>query len=146
MAGLPEGAKPGQMQQFSAMALNAFFWICICVVVAPRLNFREIEVKKGLEKLKFFLAGLGLIFLTMFVWGNFLEFLKRTTGYDPGLQNVAEQVKALSAQSIFLTVLVTAILVPVIEELLFRGFLYRALKNSMSVGLAAAISAAAGVK
>ena len=140
IAGKITGLHPTNMSSatiFISISANATLWIIITSVINLKLDLPKFDSKHIKEHFITYLSGVGLLYLIMF----FLGLLFHYTGFKPQTQNVAEQVKLMGQTSIFLVILGPAILIPAVEELLFRGLLYRSIKRSLSPLIAAIISA-----
>ena len=68
--GKPQGTLPSMSEQFSAVGVNAVFWICACIYIEPQLKIDPIEKKSLSVCTKFFFAGVGLLLITMISYAN----------------------------------------------------------------------------
>ncbi|MCM8542630.1 MAG: CPBP family intramembrane metalloprotease, partial [Lentisphaeraceae bacterium] len=116
---------------------NAFLWIIISTIIIKILRLPKYDSKKIDEQWTFYIIGVLLLYTSMILFG----YLAQEVGFTPKKQDVAKQVIQMSETSIFLVILGPALLIPIVEELLFRSLLYRSLKFSLSPLLAAIISA-----
>jgi len=140
IAGLIAGVNPKEMPSsilFITIAVNAAMWIVIMAVIIPKLGLPENIHLKTKECIKHYFIGLGLMYLTMIFMGILLQL----SNYQPQTQEVASQIIIMGKENIFLALIGPAILIPVIEEFLFRSVLYRSIKVSLSPLIAALISA-----
>ena len=122
--------------KFTAIAVNAAIWIGICLAVLPKLELPTFE-KKGIKHHAIvYSIGVVILYTVMTLFG----ILMQLTDFKPSQQEVAKQVQQMSETSLFLIIIGPAILIPIVEELLFRGALYKSLKISQSPLAAAIIS------
>jgi len=123
--------------KFISISANAFLWIIISTIIIKILRLPKYDTKKIDEHCKFYIIGVLLLYTSMYIF----SYIALKMGFTPKKQDVAEQVIQMSETSIFLVILGPALLIPIVEELLFRSLLYRSLKFSLSPFLAAIISA-----
>ena len=123
--------------KFYAVAANAGLWIAITTSIIPKLKLPKMEAKPFEENLKIYLIGIGLLYLCVILFNLILS----TTNFKPQTQDVANQVIKMSESSLFLIILGPVILVPLVEELLFRNLLHKSLKIKFSPLVASIISA-----
>lgn len=123
--------------KFISISANAFLWIIISTIIIKILRLPKYDSKKIDEQWTFYIIGVLLLYTSMILFG----YLAQEVGFTPKKQDVAKQVIQMSETSIFLVILGPALLIPIVEELLFRSLLYRSLKFSLSPLLAAIISA-----
>lgn len=123
--------------KFISISGNAFLWIIISTIIIKILRLPKYDSKKIDEQWTFYIIGVLLLYTSMILFG----YLAQEVGFTPKKQDVAKQVIQMSETSIFLVILGPALLIPIVEELLFRSLLYRSLKFSLSPLLAAIISA-----
>lgn len=140
IAGIVTGLHPTKMSyaaKFISISANATLWIVISSFLNSKLDLPKFDAKPIKEHFITYLSGVGLLYPILLILGMLFYY----TGFKPQTQNVAEQVKLMGQTSIFLVILGPAILIPAVEELLFRGILYRSIKRSLSPLIAAIISA-----
>lgn len=123
--------------KFISISINAVVCIILASLIILKLDLPKYDSKPIGKHIKAYFAGVGLLYASMIIIGTLLK----AAGYTPKTQDVAEEVKLMGQTSIFLVILGPAILIPAIEELLFRGLLFRSIKCSLSPFVAALISA-----
>ena len=123
--------------KFYAVAANAGLWIAITTSLIPKLPLPKMKTKSLEENLKVYLSGIGLLYLCIILFNLILS----TTNFKPQTQDVANQVIKMSESSLFLIILGPVLLVPLVEELLFRNLLHKSLKIKFSPLIASIISA-----
>ena len=123
--------------KFYAVAVNAALWIAIITSVIPKLPLPKMKVKTLEDNLKIYLSGVGLLYLCTIIFNLILQI----SNFKPQTQGVAKDVIKMSESSLFLIILGPVILIPLIEELLFRGLLHRSLKLNLSPITASIIAA-----
>ncbi len=123
--------------KFYAVAVNAGLWIAIATSIIPKLPLPKMEVKTLEENLKIYLSGVGLLYLCSIIFNLILQ----TSNFKPQTQDVAKDVIKMSESSLFLIILGPVILIPLVEELLFRGLLHRSLKVTLAPKSASIIAA-----
>ena len=123
--------------KFYAVAVNAGLWIAITTSIIPKMPLPKMDKKPKEEYAKIILSGIGLLYLCTFIFNLILS----TTNFKPQTQEVAKEVMRLSDSSLFLIILGPAILIPIVEELLFRGLLHRSLKVKLSPKASSIIAA-----
>lgn len=85
----------------------------------------------------YFFAIIPLLLAVGYLWPMLLELLQLPTAH----QDLVDQVRGMDLGPMFYTIAFLAvILAPISEELLFRAFIYRALKNYMPSLLSAIIT------
>ncbi|MFI3290272.1 MAG: type II CAAX endopeptidase family protein [Opitutales bacterium] len=115
-----------------AIIVNIYFKLGL---FEPKLGFRDL-LKKGF---KYFLIGLSLVFGTNLT----INIIAKLFDYSFDLQAAIELWQNLNGfLEISLGFLVTVILAPIAEELIFRGLLYRLFRSKMPVYLAIITSSA----
>ena len=139
---LQEGEKPSTEILFKAMALNAMVWIAACLWLQQRIPLLTRKDRESEPNYKYVFIGIAMIFGTLILFATYNELLNRFLEYEPDLQSVAKLVKEMPNDQLYLVFLTPAILIPIVEELLFRGFMYNSFKNVMKLPYAAIISAA----
>ena len=122
---------------FYCAALNAGIWIAICTSVIPKLNLPKMKKSNQNDISKYILIGVGLLILFRIFFG----YIALLTNFKPEMQGVAKEVQNLGTSGLFIIILSTSFLIPIIEELLFRDLLHRSLKVSLSATFASIISA-----
>ena len=123
--------------KFYAVAANAGLWIAITTSLIPKLPLPKMQTKSLEENLKVYLSVIGLLYLCIILFNLILS----TTNFKPQTQDVANQVIKMSESSLFLIILGPVLLVPLVEELLFRNLLHKSLKIKFSPLIASIISA-----
>lgn len=134
------GLKPDQLTNtvtFTAVAINAFLWIGLSIPILTKLKLPELKTPKMPDCLKYYFIGFGIMYGSLMVFSIIISL----TGFKPQTQQVAEQVRDMGQSNIILAIVGPALLIPIIEEILFRGILYRAIKVSLPALYAALISA-----
>ena len=123
--------------KFISISVNALIWIIITALASSKLSLPRFDSKPNKELIKTYFIGVGLLYGSLIIIGTLLK----NVGFVPKTQNVAEEVKLMGETSVFLVILGPAILIPAVEELLFRSLLYRSIKKSLSPFISAIISA-----
>jgi uncharacterized protein len=123
---------------FSAATLNAFLWIVICRPLITKMDYEEPNRPKPtlINSLKYY----GLGFLMMYGFIIAYGIILQSQGIELDKQEVAKSLQELGQSNLLLALLGPALLIPIIEELLFRGILFRHLKKSISLFLSIFIS------
>ncbi len=103
---------------------------------ADRLNDRDMSARDALRlSFPYFLRMLPLIWLTTLLWGKLLEVLQ-TAGivetFSPQ-ELVTLFTRGGDPLAIVLLVLLAVVMAPIIEEIIFRGCLYRFLKSQTTL-------------
>lgn len=108
---------------FGGVAFNAIFFSLLFGAILAFMPFRW--SKKKTLKSRFvavvygWLAGLGISML-------FALFF-HVIDYKPELQQVAKKIANIHPDYVYLVLLGPALFVPLVEEIIFRGFLYRSI-------------------
>lgn len=134
------GLTPDQLTNsitFTAVAVNAFIWIVLSFPIISKLNLPKLKTPKLPDCVKNYFIGFGIMYGSLMVFSIIISL----TGFRPQTQQVAEQVRDMGQNNLILAIIGPALLIPIIEEILFRGILYRALKVSLPALYAALISA-----
>ena len=103
---------------------------------ASRLNNREISLLRALgETIPLFLMLLPIVWIAALAWTKFLELLQATgaIGEAEPQELIALFQGGGDPLAIVALVLMTVVLAPIVEELIFRGCLYRFLKSQTTV-------------
>jgi membrane protease YdiL (CAAX protease family) len=128
---------------FTAFYLFLLWMIYVVVVHRYRCNWRMIGVRpvtwQWLAAVPVLLALLTLCYVLMLkgavaIWGPTVQW---HTGLTKSSTEVATHVPLLEA----IVIVNNVVLTPISEELLFRGVFYQALRRTMPVGSAIAVSA-----
>ncbi|MCH2205133.1 MAG: CPBP family intramembrane metalloprotease [Lentisphaerales bacterium] len=121
---LPEGAQTlTDFAIFGGVALNAILFSIIYGVFLTKMPFRWSE--KQPLKYKFVAVIYG--WLTSIAVSMLFALVFYLVGYKPELQEVAKKIANISSEYIYLVLLGPALFVPLVEEIVFRGFLYRSI-------------------
>ena len=108
---------------FGGVAYNAIFFSVLFGIILAFMPFRWSEKKpikyRFLAVIYGWLAGLAISML-------FALFF-HLVGYEPELQQVAKKIANIHPDYVYLVLLGPAFFVPLIEEIIFRGFLYRSI-------------------
>ena len=127
---------------FVGMAINAALWIALIMPLIPRLPFKELKTSSMEKKVTTFVICFVSIYATMALFAGIHYLIIKLTGYTPELQEIAQRISADSNKDLFLLALTPIILVPIIEEIIFRGLIHRSLRDISKPVYAAIISAA----
>ncbi len=105
----------------------------------PAINLSLIKYKTNLyslgftkTKIKYFSMGIYYWITCLIIvglWGWFLEILKLDFLLPP---NTAKEVLSLAFENIFITIILVSIIVPICEEVFFRGFLITGLERKFN--------------
>ncbi len=125
--------------KFSGVALNAILWILIAMPIIMKMDDQDLTRTKPtwLNSLKCYGLGVASMYGFLMVYGIILHIL----GIDPDKQSVAKDLQELGKSNLFLAIVGPAILIPIIEEFLFRGILYRNFKKFCTLPFSIFISA-----
>ena len=138
----PRASKIDTSSLFMAMTLNASLWILAIKYFMPRLTFPKMVQTSVSDTIKHIITGIIYMYAMLVVFNLINYLIQKVLGYTPELQDIAQRVAQSSTQDLALLILTTVILVPIVEELLFRGLLYRSLKTKTKPLYAAILSAA----
>ena len=113
----------------------------------PAINLSLIKYKTNLyslgftkTKIKYFSIGIYYWITCLIIiglWGWFLEILKLDFLLPP---NTAKEVLSLAFENIFITIILVSIIVPVCEEVFFRGFLITGLERKFNLKICLLLS------
>lgn len=140
-------------QQFVAGAIQLLFFAfvgVITVIIMQHVSVRDAVDMLGLRRRSFpvvAIYGIAGMVISLFVcsWflGNvFAEYLREALGDLDAQRAVQEMKAAKSMPVIILSVVLACVAAPIVEELLFRGYLYGVLKKFTSPLFGALISSA----
>ena len=128
---------------FNDTFLSLLFWTTVgnIIVVFVGIMFariRPINVwkqfgfsKNNLIKLLMWISG-G--YFCIFVISAMYEFIMKLFGIEIEMQMVTNELqKYKDIKSIIIVILIVGIIMPVLEELIFRGILYQALRSKLSI-------------
>ena len=128
---------------FNDTFLKLLFWTAIgniiVVFVAVMLaKIRPINVWKqfGFSKINIIklLMWIGGGYFCIFVLGTLYEWIMKLFGIEIEMQMVTNELqKYKDIKSVILVILIVGIIMPVFEELIFRGILYQALRLKLSI-------------
>ncbi len=107
-------------------------------VVKYNLNLSSLGFQK--TKIEYFLSGIFYWIISLFIiaiWGWLLETLSLDFLLPP---NTAKEVLNLAFENIFITVILVSIIVPISEEVFFRGFLINGLEKKFNIKYSLVIS------
>ena len=116
-------SKDKEFAMFGGVALNAIVWSLAFGFLLTRMPFKwskKVSVGKRF-------AGAIYGFLAFIAFNMLLKALFIVFDYEPELQEVAKSIKNLHPSHLYLIVLGPMFFVPLVEEILFRGFLYRSI-------------------
>tara|TARA_B100000427_G_scaffold320854_1_gene320664 strand:- start:1263 stop:2126 length:864 start_codon:yes stop_codon:yes gene_type:complete len=113
----------------------------------PAINLSLIKYKTNLyslgftkTKIKYFSMGIYYWITCLIIvglWGWFLEILKLDFLLPP---NTAKEVLSLAFENIFITIILVSIIVPICEEVFFRGFLITGLERKFNLKICLLLS------
>ena len=113
----------------------------------PAINLSIIKYKKnfyslGFQKTKIKYFSMGIYYwiaclIIVGLWGWMLEILKLDFLLPP---NTAKEVLNLSFENIFITIILVSMIVPICEEVFFRGFLINGLERKFNLKISLLIS------
>lgn len=134
----------GLGMQLGMLAFIACAFFKFPLVYARHLNT---DTKTPLQAIKqgcfYFFTGMPIIWVSIFVWGFVLEYAKRFgLAIEIKKQYIVELfTKSDSLSFTVFVVIMAAFLAPVVEELIFRGGIYRFLKSKFPLSIAMICSA-----
>ncbi|MCM8534946.1 MAG: CPBP family intramembrane metalloprotease [Lentisphaeraceae bacterium] len=115
--------KAKEFAMFGGVAINAIICSLAFGFLLTRMRFKwSKKVSIGQR-----FAGVIYGFLACIALSMLLKALYMVFNYEPELQQVAESIKNLHPEYLYLVVLGPMFFVPLVEEILFRGFLYRSI-------------------
>ena len=113
----------------------------------PAINLSIIKYKKnfyslGFQKTKIKYFSMGIYYwiaclIIVGLWGWMLEILKLDFLLPP---NTAKEVLNLAFENIFITIILVSMIVPICEEVFFRGFLINGLERKFNLKISLLIS------
>ena len=113
----------------------------------PAINLSIIKYKKnfyslGFQKTKIKYFSMGIYYwiaclIIVSLWGWMLEILKLDFLLPP---NTAKEVLNLAFENIFITIILVSMIVPICEEVFFRGFLINGLERKFNLKISLLIS------
>ena len=113
----------------------------------PAINLSIIKYKKnfyslGFQKTKIKYFSMGIYYwiaclIIVGLWGWMLEILKLDFLLPP---NTAKEVLNLAFENIFITIILVSMIVPICEEVFFRGFLIYGLERKFNLKISLLIS------
>ena len=113
----------------------------------PAINLSIIKYKKNFyslgfqkTKIKYFSTGIYYWIVCLVIiglWGWMLEILKLDFLLPP---NTAKEVLNLAFENIFITIILVSMIVPICEEVFFRGFLINGLERKFNLKICLLIS------
>lgn len=129
-----------QVNSNMVTAATILITICVYAVIVKREKKRSILKYCELNRIKindvFFLVGLGFLLSVCFGYAVNLPVVRELFSSHEGKIN-----QTVGVGSLIETVICSAVLVPVFEEILFRGLIFRSLKSSLSARVAVWIQA-----
>lgn len=115
--------KAKEFAMFGGVAINAIVCSLVYGLLLTRMRFKW-SPKLSIGK-RF--AGVIYGFLACIALSMLLKALYMLFNYEPELQQVAKNIKNLHPENLYLIILGPVFFVPLVEEILFRGFLYRSI-------------------
>ena len=112
---------------FMGLLVNAAVWILCCGCLAKYLILPQPREAKITKKINLFLGGCCGCFFALLIFAGIYNYFD----IKPEKQQVAEIISNLPDYYLPVIILGPALLVPLIEEILFRSFLYRSLTLKM---------------
>ncbi len=107
-------------------------------IIKYKTNFNSLGFQKA--KIKYFSMGIYYWITCLIIvglWGWLLEILKLDFLLPP---NTAKEVLILAFENIFITIILVSIIVPICEEVFFRGFLIKGLERKFNLKICLLIS------
>jgi len=127
----------------ATVVLTCLFIVLLVGVVAGNpLRHLGLVEKKPLRRVLLGLVGWLMTFPVLFIVGLLVFILGPRVGVRPQFQEVLRQSLGLSPVALGVVLVSVAVIAPLTEELLFRGFIYATLRRTMGP-LAAIVSSAA---
>ncbi len=122
--------------------IGNLFVLFVAVVLA---KIRPIKIWKqfGFSKINFkkLLAWVACCWLLAFALDTIYEWIMNFFGVEIEMQMVAQEIQRYKdIKSIIIVILFVGVVTPVLEELIFRGILYQALRTKLSVFFSVFIS------
>ena len=107
-------------------------------IIKYKTNFYSLGFQK--TKIKYFSMGIYYWITCLIIvglWGWMLEILKLDFLLPP---NTAKEVLNLAFENIFITIILVSMIVPICEEVIFRGFLINGLERKFNLKICLLIS------
>lgn len=118
------------------MYISAFIAILILLRIKNKKLTEHIEFKKVKKNDIFLFFCFGFAFQVISVAGNLMINLFWSLEASQ-----KQMINSISGKSVFLTILLVGIMAPIVEELFFRGLIFKHLRKSFDVKVALGIQA-----
>jgi membrane protease YdiL (CAAX protease family) len=142
-------AKPEEMRAFLVSFPHQILTIGVIVLVAFRVapNF-SLRQKLGLDRWRwFYLFEAAIVEFALFPWIAILSvgvvFLLKWIGITPPVPAITEFLSRCTPQAFWVTAISAVFLAPIMEELLFRRFMYESFVSVFGRGAALVVTSVA---
>ena len=113
---------------FLGIFINASVWSIAGLILFQKMPYKKPQSSSLQKKLHLYFAG----FIGCLATAVFFNYLFQLFDYKPDMQGVAKDIASIPRESLYLAFIGPALMIPLVEEVLFRGFLYTALKEQMN--------------